>query len=177
MQFDLVFVGLSAQAQSDWSLMSDRLGARAWFFDGVEAVEGLRFADVDVLIAEFTTRAAFHDVRQKYRLKGGGSLSVAIIEEPDFEMGCEAFRAGATDVVEATPSRSRADGLINHLQSVAVKQIHPDAVLPLEVVERIAIRAALLACNGQISKTSRKLGIGLSTLYRKLEQYELLEWS
>ena len=177
MQFDLVFVGLGAGAQSKWSVRADQIGARAWFFDRVEAVEGLRFADVDVLIADFETRRAFQDIRQQYREKGGGTLSVALLAAQNFDLCKEAFRAGASDVMAEPSTQDGFDGVISYLRSIADKQLHPDAVLPLEMVERVAIRAALLACNGQISKTSRKLGIGRSTLYRKLEQYELLEQS
>lgn len=177
MQFDLVFVGLSTQAQSDWTRLSDEIGARAWFFDTIETVEGLRFADTDVLIVDFDTRDLFRDIRQKYHFKGGGNLTVALLKSPDFDSCREAFRAGAIDVITTPPTRAGVDQMINHIAGVSVKQMHPDAVIPLETVERAAIRAALQACNGQISKTSRKLGIGRSTLYRKLEQYEMLERS
>jgi DNA-binding NtrC family response regulator len=177
MQFDLVFIGLSTQAQPVWTSLSDQIGARAWFFDDVSSVQGLRFADVDIMVSDFVSRSDFKELRHKYAEKGGGMLSVAILEEPSFELCAEAFRAGATDVIAMPPTNAGMENLIKQITSVALKTLHPDAVLPLEIVEKVAIRAALSACNGQISKTSRKLGIGRSTLYRKLELYDLLERS
>ena len=44
-------------------------------------------------------------------------------------------------------------------------------VLPLTLVERYAIEAALKACTGNVALAARKLKIGQATLYRKLKQY------
>jgi two-component system response regulator HydG len=46
-------------------------------------------------------------------------------------------------------------------------------ILPLELVERYAIEAALRQCMGNVSEASRKLKIGQATLYRKIKQYGL----
>jgi DNA-binding NtrC family response regulator len=46
-------------------------------------------------------------------------------------------------------------------------------VLPLEVIEAAAIRFAIAHYRGQMSEVARKLRIGRSTLYRKLEQLGL----
>jgi len=73
------------------------------------------------------------------------------------------------------PRRLDFERLLKFLKAQSSKLVHPDAILPLDMIEREAIRTALIACNGQVSKTSRKLGIGRSTLYRKLEQYDLVE--
>jgi DNA-binding NtrC family response regulator len=43
----------------------------------------------------------------------------------------------------------------------------------LEEVERRAIRDALASCGGNLSEAARRLGIGRSTLYRKMDQYGL----
>jgi DNA-binding NtrC family response regulator len=43
----------------------------------------------------------------------------------------------------------------------------------LEEVERRAIRDALASCGGNLSEAARRLGIGRSTLYRKLDLYGL----
>ena len=42
-------------------------------------------------------------------------------------------------------------------------------VLPLSEVEEIFIRRALNATNGNISAAAEKLGIGRSTIYRKMQ--------
>jgi len=51
----------------------------------------------------------------------------------------------------------------------------PDAeVKPLRDVEKQAITNALSLCSGNIQKTASRLGIGRNTLYRKMEEYQLL---
>lgn len=47
--------------------------------------------------------------------------------------------------------------------------------LNLSQVEREVIRQALRKCNGNLTKTSEELGIGRTTLYRKMEEYGLSE--
>ncbi|MDO8528241.1 MAG: sigma-54 dependent transcriptional regulator [Deltaproteobacteria bacterium] len=44
-------------------------------------------------------------------------------------------------------------------------------VLPLVLVERYAIEAAIKACTGNIALAAKRLKIGQATLYRKLKQY------
>jgi DNA-binding NtrC family response regulator len=53
-----------------------------------------------------------------------------------------------------------------------VEEVETD-LLSLEELERRAIRRALDACDGNLSDAARRLGIGRSTLYRKLDQYGL----
>jgi DNA-binding NtrC family response regulator len=45
--------------------------------------------------------------------------------------------------------------------------------LPLEELERRAILSTLLQTNGDKQATARTLGIGKTTLYRKLKQYQI----
>jgi DNA-binding NtrC family response regulator len=45
--------------------------------------------------------------------------------------------------------------------------------MSLEELEKAAIEKALKRHGGNLSDVARQLGIGRSTLYRKLEQYEL----
>ncbi len=46
-----------------------------------------------------------------------------------------------------------------------------EPVQTLEAMERRAIRRAVEACGGNLSLAARRLGIGRSTLYRKMDQY------
>ena len=48
-------------------------------------------------------------------------------------------------------------------------------VLPLETIEAAAIRFAIAHYRGQMSEVARKLHIGRSTLYRKLDQLGLAD--
>ncbi len=52
-------------------------------------------------------------------------------------------------------------------------QIDEQKILPLDLVERYAIEAALRQCMGNIAQAARKLKIGQATLYRKIKQYGL----
>ncbi|MFJ2994844.1 sigma-54-dependent Fis family transcriptional regulator [Pandoraea sp. NPDC087047] len=45
---------------------------------------------------------------------------------------------------------------------------------PLDAAERQALRAALDACQGQVSAAARRLGVSRNTLYRKLKRFGLL---
>lgn len=175
MQLNLVFVGLAFRTQSDWAFLCDSLGARAVFFDTVEAVADQAFAGVDILMVPFAGGSEFLELRQRYRANGGGHLSVAILPSADYTQCQEAFRAGADDVIAQPLSRPDFEALMKHLKGLVARSVHPDAILSLAMVEKSTIRAALHACNGQVSKTSRKLGIGRSTLYRKLELHGLVE--
>ncbi len=47
------------------------------------------------------------------------------------------------------------------------------AIRPLEEVEVDAIRFAIAHYSGQMSEVARRLGIGRSTLYRKLDTFGL----
>ena len=46
-------------------------------------------------------------------------------------------------------------------------------IIPLELVEKYAIEAALKHCLGNVSEAARKLKIGQATLYRKIKEYGL----
>jgi DNA-binding NtrC family response regulator len=75
------------------------------------------------------------------------------------------FDAGPDAVLMATPPDTGTVGLLNH---------HGD-VRPLEQIEEEAIRFAIAHYRGQMSEVARRLRIGRSTLYRKLDQYGLAE--
>lgn len=49
---------------------------------------------------------------------------------------------------------------------------HDAPALPLTDIERWAIESAVRRCAGNLSRASRELGIGRTTLYRKLKEYE-----
>jgi DNA-binding NtrC family response regulator len=53
-----------------------------------------------------------------------------------------------------------------------VRPIHADVVLSLDAVERSTILRALRETNGDRTLAAKLLGIGKTTLYRKLNQYE-----
>lgn len=48
-----------------------------------------------------------------------------------------------------------------------------ESILPLDLVEKYAIEAALEKCTGNVHETAKRLKIGQATLYRKIRQYGL----
>ncbi|HET7412320.1 MAG TPA: sigma-54 dependent transcriptional regulator [Pararhizobium sp.] len=86
-----------------------------------------------------------------------------------------------TDIVSEQPERpSLADGLISTaMQEEAEVEARISSVddegevRPLASVEEELIRFALKFYRGQMSQVARKLGIGRSTLYRKLKDYDI----
>ena len=66
--------------------------------------------------------------------------------------------------------------LPNSVRALAEKKIYEkDSTLSswIEKLEEDALKQALLECEGNISKTAKKLGIGRATIYRKAKKYGL----
>lgn len=173
MPLELVVVGYPVNEQPDWVTLSHRENARASFADRVADLANHNFDVANVMIAPFQGRQEFLTLCSAYKMVGGGSLSVAVLPSGDYRLCSEAFRAGANDVLAQPLDPGEFEIVISHLKSRTSRMIHPDAILPLDMVEKTTIKNALAACNGQVSKTARKLGIGRSTLYRKLDLYDL----
>jgi two-component system response regulator HydG len=60
----------------------------------------------------------------------------------------------------------------NLQHSNSERLLHSDELLPLEELERRAILRALREAGGDKLAAARLLGIGKTTLYRKLKQYD-----
>lgn len=79
-------------------------------------------------------------------------------------------------VVLATTKEIQARDLPNAVRSLGEKRIYEsDNTLAswIEKLEEDALRQALLECEGNISRTAKKLGIGRATIYRKAKKYGL----
>jgi DNA-binding NtrC family response regulator len=79
-----------------------------------------------------------------------------VVQEAAEAVGLPALRAG----LDETSSPAEIFG-------------EDDVVLPLQEVERLAIKRAYRLTDGNISKMSRMLGVSRATLYRKLDTYGL----
>jgi transcriptional regulator of acetoin/glycerol metabolism len=66
---------------------------------------------------------------------------------------------------------ARAEAAAERFASGTHEAIDPHGLATLEEMERHHIERAIAACNGNLSLAARVLGIGRTTLYRKLEQY------
>lgn len=58
-----------------------------------------------------------------------------------------------------------------HSHTLLQNTLSKEQVLPLLLVERYAIEAALKACTGNVRQAAKRLRIGQATLYRKIKQY------
>ena len=174
MRVELVVVGVSENAHAEWTTLARQSGVPIRFYPDVEAACQNRSDAVEVLMLTFRNGVHYREALTAWKAAGRITASIACLQQPDFMLCREAFRSGANDVIAAPISLIDFQASIESLKREFAMRVHPDAVLPLDVVERDAIKLALLACNGQVSKTSRKLGIGRSTLYRKLELYDLM---
>ncbi len=79
-------------------------------------------------------------------------------------------------VVLANPPEITAKDLPASVRSLGEKKIYEsDNKLSswIEKLEEEALRQALLECEGNISQTAKKLGIGRATIYRKAKKYGL----
>jgi DNA-binding NtrC family response regulator len=110
-------------------------------------------------------------------LARGAELTVA--DFPQIAARVEGFDlrippAPAMAARPALPLREFVRVEVRDPQSLALLDDHGNP-RPLDQLEAEAIKFALGHYRGQMSAAARKLGIGRSTLYRKLKQYGLLE--
>jgi two-component system response regulator HydG len=68
-----------------------------------------------------------------------------------------------------TIKRRTGDGASEPVGLFAANQ----SIIPLDLIEKYAIEAALQKCVGNVSEAAKKLKIGQATLYRKIRQYGL----
>jgi len=99
---------------------------------------------------------------------------IALLNNEHGSVVADAFRSGASDVMFAESVEAEVHRSLSLILAKERHRKEPMDVRPLQDVERDAISAALEACRGQVSLTARRLGIGRSTLYRKIEQYALV---
>lgn len=61
----------------------------------------------------------------------------------------------------------------NHVVPVDMVKVLVDNPMDMKTLERHAIEAALKRNHGNVTKTCKALGIGRTTLYRKVRKYKL----
>ncbi len=174
MRLELVVVGMSGDRQAEWTGLAGQDNVTLSFFPDIKAASQHTCDAIEVLVLPFENVAGFRNATHVWRSSGRQGPVIAYLAQIDYGLCRDAFRAGADDVIAEPLTLAEFQAALGSIRSAMAMRVHPDAILPLEAVERNAIKVALLACNGQVSKTSRKLGIGRSTLYRKLDQYNLI---
>ncbi|MBI2345487.1 MAG: sigma-54-dependent Fis family transcriptional regulator [Deltaproteobacteria bacterium] len=86
-------------------------------------------------------------------------------------------------VVLHNDTQAKIKHLPPHIQKVARRTdrprelvlplVDPQTIVPLDLVEKYAIEAALEKCVGNVGEAAKRLKIGQATLYRKIRQYGL----
>lgn len=80
---------------------------------------------------------------------------------------------GSTYAVNITQGKKLTPkNLPTYLKKIRTEKPHSvtDRIMPLSALEKDAIKKALLYYNGNMTKTSKALGIGRNTLYAKIKK-------
>lgn len=70
-----------------------------------------------------------------------------------------------------SPSHTNGHSAANNYSVSDAVKLLVENMTDLKTLERCAIEAALKKCSGNISRTIKLLGIGRTTLYRKIHRY------
>lgn len=132
-------------------------------FRAVVLSQGEELADTDFpqIALQLPEFAAMDDAGDAIRSPSGSSLKLAAYSPPPPLAESHAFVEETTDV---STTIYRGGNLISSMDEAG-------NIRKLAEIEEELIRFALRFYRGQMSQVARKLGIGRSTLYRKLKDY------
>ena len=132
-------------------------------FRAVVLSQGEELADTDFpqIALQLPEFAAMDDTGDAIRSPSGSSLKLAAYSPPPPLAESHAIVEEATDV---STTIYRGGNLISSMDEAG-------NIRKLAEIEEELIRFALRFYRGQMSQVARKLGIGRSTLYRKLKDY------
>jgi len=91
----------------------------------------------------------------------------------NFHAYASAVRAGYRDIISSAASDEDLAALLARYTAWRAEVRDPKSLRALADIERDAIANAIFVCRGQMSLAARQLQIGRSTLYRKVEQYQI----
>ena len=98
---------------------------------------------------------------------------VVMTDSGSVDTAVEAMHLGAVDFLAKPVSAGRLRlAVLGAMHTATVPTALPAPIRTLAVVEREAIEAALLACDGNIPRAAAALGVSPSTLYRKKQAWE-----
>jgi DNA-binding NtrC family response regulator len=133
-----------------------------------------RKEDIPLLAAHFLTKYAAEEGKEITEISPEGLELLMAYHWPGNVREVE--NAIERAVVLANPPEITAKDLPGNIRSLGEKRIYEsDNKLSswIEKLEEEALRQALLECEGNISQTAKKLGIGRATIYRKAKKYGL----
>jgi DNA-binding NtrC family response regulator len=133
-----------------------------------------RKEDIPLLAAHFLTKYAAEEGKEIHELSPEALELLMAYHWPGNVRELE--NAVERAIVLANPPEVTAADLPVSIRSLGEKKIYEsDNKLSnwIERLEEDALRQALLECEGNISQTAKKLGIGRATIYRKAKKYGL----
>lgn len=169
-----LLIGLASDTASELRARLGRVGVTARSFRHASDIgfsvdgDGAFFA-----LVPFMSSVEFGAELAELSVIGLERAVVAVLPKTNYDLCASAFRSGAHDVIARPFAQEDLGRLVAGMQGATRTGVQASDIAPLHEVERQAIARALAACNGQVSMTARKLEIGRSTLYRKLELYRL----
>lgn len=134
-----------------------------------------RKEDIPLLAAHFLTKYAKQEGKEDLEAVSPDALELLMAYHWPGNVR-ELENAVERAVVLANPPEITAKDLPASIRSLGEKKIYEsDNKLSswIEKLEEEALRQALLECEGNISQTAKKLGIGRATIYRKAKKYGL----
>jgi len=134
-----------------------------------------RKEDIPLLAAHFLTKYAKQEGKEDLEAVSPDALELLMAYHWPGNVR-ELENAIERAVVLANPPEITAKDLPASIRSLGEKKIYEaDNKLSswIEKLEEEALRQALLECEGNISQTAKKLGIGRATIYRKAKKYGL----
>ena len=81
--------------------------------------------------------------------------------------------ASGDDQALRQTSGSAANGTSASYFNPVPPAAHPDDIVPLEDVKRMAVQQAYNLCRGNVNQTATRLGVTRSTIYRLLKKYDI----
>lgn len=134
-----------------------------------------RKEDIPLLAAHFLTKYAHQEGKDDLDAVSPDALELLMAYHWPGNVR-ELENAIERAAVLANPPEITAKDLPSSIRSLGEKKIYEsDNKLSswIEKLEEEALRQALLECEGNISQTAKKLGIGRATIYRKAKKYGL----
>jgi DNA-binding NtrC family response regulator len=132
-----------------------------------------RREDIPLLVHHFLRKYAC----ENSRIEGIDERALELLMASDWPGNVRELENTIESAMALAPGpRLRISDLaINRPASRSIEQIVPkDLPICLDAYERCAIERALAECAGDVSAAARILGVGRSTLYRKLAKHDIV---
>lgn len=125
--------------------------------------------EIGVVLLDAATILEYLDLTRAIKRQSARIEVLIADQQPSIPAAVEAIKAGAADYLEKPLTKPRLEMALS--QALEMSRNFRASVLPLEELEKQAIKKALAQVNGDKVEAARLLSIGKTTLYRKLKEY------